>query len=85
MFTKTAIALAMALTLGVASQALAANENDGETGGARTFGAPGEGATSGVNPADHPKAAAACAEKFKGYDPSDMTYLGADGKRHACP
>ena len=84
MLTKTAIALATALTLGMASVAFAANEND-QTGGARTVGAPGEGATSGVNAADHPKAAAACAEKFKGYDPSDMTYLGADGKRHACP
>jgi hypothetical protein len=84
MLTKTAIALATALTLGIASAAFAANEND-QSGGARTFGAPGEGATQGVNAADHPKAAAACAEKFKGYDPSDMTYLGADGKRHACP
>jgi len=86
MLTKTTmIALAAALTLGIASVAFAANENDGDTGGARTFGAPGEGASSGVNPADHPKAASACAEKFKGYDASDMTYLGADGKRHACP
>jgi hypothetical protein len=85
MLTKTAIALATALTLGISSMALAANENDGDTGGARTFGAPGQGATQGVNSADHPKAAVACAEKFKGYDPSDMTYLGADGKRHVCP
>jgi Spy/CpxP family protein refolding chaperone len=85
MLTKTAIALATALTLGMASVAFAANENDGSSGGSRTFGGPGGGATQGVNPADHPKAAAACAEKFKGYDPSDMTYLGSDGKRHACP
>ena len=83
MLTKTALALATALTLGIASVAFAANEND-TPGGARTFGAPGQGATSGVNAADHPHAAAACAKKYKSYDPSDMTYLGKDGKRHAC-
>jgi len=83
MLTKTALALATALTLGIASVAFAANEND-VPGGSRTFGAPGEGATSGVNSAVHPHAAAACAKKYKSYDPSDMTYLGKDGKRHAC-
>ena len=82
MLTKTAIAFATALILGTASAALAAEPND--TGGARTFGAPGQGATQGVNSAFHPKAAAACAKKYKSYDPSDMTYLGADGKRHSC-
>ena len=80
--TKTAIALATALTLGVASAAMA-NDND-QKGGARTFGAPGEGATQGVNSAFHANAAAACQKKYKSYDPSDMTYLGKDGKRHSC-
>jgi hypothetical protein len=80
--TKTMIALATALTLGVASAAMA-NDND-QKGGARTFGAPGEGATQGVNSAFHANAAAACQKKYKSYDPSDMTYLGKDGKRHSC-
>jgi hypothetical protein len=82
MLTKTAIALATALVLGTAAAALAAEPND--TGGNRTFGGPGGGATQGVNPADHPKAASACAKKYKSYNPSDMTYQGKDGKRHAC-
>jgi BA14K-like protein len=81
--TKTMIALATAVILGTAAAALAAEPNEG--GGARTFGAPGQGATQGVNAADHPQAAASCAKKYKSYDPSDMTYRGADGKRHACP
>ena len=83
MLTKTTIALATALILGAASAAMAGNENE-QKGGARTFGAPGIGATSGINPAQHPNAAAACAKKYKSYDASDMTYLGKDGKRHAC-
>jgi hypothetical protein len=81
--TKTMIALATALTLGIASVALAAPDTD-QKGGARTFGAPGEGATQGVNAAFHANAAAACQKKYKSYDPSDMTYLGKDGKRHSC-
>ena len=84
MLTKSALVLATALTLGIASVAFAANENDQPQGGSRTFGAPGQGASSGVNAAVHPAAAAACAKKYKTYDPSDMTYLGKDGKRHAC-
>ena len=83
MLTKTAIALATALVLGTAATALAAPDTD-QSGGARTFGAPGQGATQGVNSAVHPRAAAACAKKYKSYDPSDMTYLGKDGKRHSC-
>lgn len=84
MLTKTTmIALATALTLGIASVALAANEND-TPGGSRTFGGPGGGATQGVNAADHPKAASACAKKYKSYNPSDMTFLGKDGQRHPC-
>jgi hypothetical protein len=83
MLIKTTIALATALTLGMASAALA-NDKDEQKGGARTFGAPGEGATQGVNSAFHANAAAACKKKYKSYDPSDMTYLGKDGKRHAC-
>lgn len=84
MSTKIAITLVAALALGIASAALAANEND-TSGGARTFGGPGGGATQGVNQAFHPHAAAACAKKYKSYDPSDMTYLGKDGQRHPCP
>ena len=83
MLSKTAITLATALILGVASAAMAANEND-QKGGARTFGGPGGGATEGVNSAYHPNAAAACAKKYKSYDPSNMTYLGKDGQRHPC-
>ncbi len=83
MFTKTAIALATAVTLGMASAALAANEND-TPGGYRELG-PGGAATSGVNPAFHSAAAAKCAKAHKSYDPSDMTFLGRDGKRHPCP
>lgn len=82
MLTKIAIPLAMAFTLGVASVALAANEND-TPGGYRELG-PGGAATQGVNPAFHKAAAAKCA-KYKAYDPSDMTFLGKDGKRHPCP
>jgi BA14K-like protein len=80
--TKTMIALATALILGFASAAMAL-DND-PNGGARTFGAPGQGATQGVNSAFHANAAAACQKKYKSYDPSDMTYLGKDGKRHSC-
>jgi hypothetical protein len=47
MLNKTTIALAMALTLGVTSAALAA-----KTGGYRELG-PGGTASAGVNPADH--------------------------------
>jgi hypothetical protein len=47
MLIKTTIALAMALTLGVTSAALAS-----KGGGYREFG-PGGTASAGVNPADH--------------------------------
>jgi hypothetical protein len=30
-------------------------------------------------------AVAACARRFKSYDPYSMTYLGYDGLRHPCP
>jgi hypothetical protein len=53
MLIKTTIALAMALTLGVASAALAAKGGGQGSEGARTFGAPGRTASSGVNPVDH--------------------------------
>jgi hypothetical protein len=57
MLTKTKIAgmvVAMALTLGTASAALASNENDGgnETGGYRVLGSGGV-VTDGVNPVYH--------------------------------
>jgi hypothetical protein len=80
MLTKT-IALAAALVLGAAAAALAAG--DDPNGGARTFGNGGY-ATSGVNPSFHAHTAAECSKKYKTYDPSDMTYLGKDGKRHPC-
>ena len=47
----TRIVLATALTIGVASVALAANEND-QTGGYRELG-PGGVVTDGVNPVFH--------------------------------
>jgi hypothetical protein len=53
MLIKTTIALAMALALGVTSAALAAKGGGQGGEGARTFGGPGETASSGVNPADH--------------------------------
>jgi hypothetical protein len=51
MLMKTTIALAMALTLGVTSAALAAARS-GTKGGYRELG-PGGDAIAGVNPADH--------------------------------
>jgi BA14K-like protein len=83
MLTKTAIAFATALTLGIASVALAAPDTD-QKGGARTFGGPGGGATQGVNSAYHANAAVVCSKKYKSYDSSDMTFLGKDGQRHPC-
>jgi len=80
MLTKTAIALATALTLGFASAAMAV-DND-QKGGYRELG-PGGAAESGLNPALHPEAAV-CAKKYKSYDASTMTYIGKDGKRHPC-
>jgi len=53
MLNKTTIALAMALTLGVSSAALAAKGGGAGAEGNREFGAPGQTASSGVNPADH--------------------------------
>jgi hypothetical protein len=32
-----------------------------------------------------PDAVAYCSQRFKSYDPASGTYLGYDGKRHACP
>jgi hypothetical protein len=33
----------------------------------------------------HPAEIAACARRFRSYDPYTMTYLGYDGRRHPCP
>ena len=52
MLNKTSLALALALTLGVTSAALAAKGGGSGAEGNRTFGA-GETASAGVNPADH--------------------------------
>ena len=81
MLTKTMIALSAALILGTASAVLA--QSGEQKGGYRELG-PGGAATQGINSAFHPQTAAACAKKYKSYDPSDMTYLGKDGKRHPC-
>ncbi|WP_018261242.1 BA14K family protein [Methylobacterium sp. WSM2598] len=32
-----------------------------------------------------PEAVAACARRFRSYDPASGTYLGHDGVRHPCP
>jgi uncharacterized membrane protein len=53
MLIKTTIALAMALALGVTSAALAAKGGGSGGEGSREFGAPGQTASAGVNPADH--------------------------------
>jgi hypothetical protein len=53
MLIKTMIALATSLALGAASVALAANENDGQTGGYRELGS-GAVVADGVNPIFHP-------------------------------
>ena len=81
MLTKTAVTLATALILGAASVALA--DNDEPNYGSRSFGNGGY-ATQGVNPAFHARAAANCAQRYKSFDPSTMTFLGKDGKRHPC-
>ncbi len=52
MLIKTTIALSVALTLGVASAAMAAKGGGAGGEGNRTFGN-NETASSGVNPADH--------------------------------
>jgi hypothetical protein len=88
MLTKTAIALATALTLGTVCAALAAPDTD-QKGGYREEGAGGI-VTDGVNPVYHPSMhkaggdAAACEQRFRSYDPASGTYLGDDGKRHPC-
>jgi hypothetical protein len=59
---KTTIALAMALALGATSAALAAKGGGQGGEGARTFGAPGQTASAGVNPALHRSLGGAKAE-----------------------
>ena len=53
MLIKTTTALALALTLGISSAALAAKGGGSGAEGNREFGAPGQTASSGVNPSDH--------------------------------
>jgi hypothetical protein len=68
----TKIALAMALTIGTAYAALAANETDGETGGYRLLG-PGGVVKDGVNPVYHRSLRAGSRYSY-GYAPgSDAT------------
>jgi hypothetical protein len=84
MLTKTTIALATALVLGIASAAMAAPDTD-PTGGYRESGA-GAFATQGINPVFHPDSARKCERSYpRSYDPSTMTFLGRDGRRHPCP
>jgi hypothetical protein len=52
--TKTTIALAAALLLGVASAAYAAGRDDPDHSGGFRVGPLGNSAESGVNPVDHP-------------------------------
>ena len=47
------------------------------------------GSTAGVNPAYHPEYFGSppnrdCFARFSTYDVSTQTYLGIDGRRHAC-
>jgi hypothetical protein len=88
MLTKTTmLALASALSLGMAAAALAADTD--QKGGYREEGAGGV-ITEGVNPAYHESMhkpggdAAACEQRFKTYDAATGTFEGADGKRHPC-
>lgn len=67
----TKIALAAALTIGTACAALAANENDGDTGGYRLLG-PGGVVTDGVNPAYHRSLRAHASNAF-GYAPGSAS------------
>ena len=64
----TKIALAAALTLGTAFAALAANENDGDTGGYRQLG-PGGVVTDGVNPVYLPSLRGTAGSSY-GYAPA---------------
>jgi uncharacterized membrane protein len=84
MLTKITIALATALILSTASAAMAANDEH-DRGGYRELG-PGGFAQQGLNDVFHPNSAAACKKAYpKSYDPSTMTFVGRDGKRHPCP
>lgn len=79
---KTAFCIAVILAAAL-SAARANNENE-DSGG---FVIPGS--TDGVNPAYHPEYFGsppnyACFERFKTYDVSSETYVGADGRRHSC-
>jgi hypothetical protein len=83
------LALASALSLGMAAAALAADTD--QKGGYREEGAGGI-VTQGVNPVYHESMhkpggdAAACEQRFRTYDPATGTgtFEGADGKRHPC-
>jgi hypothetical protein len=53
MLTRTKVALAAALLLGVASAAQAAGRDDADHAGGFRVGPLGQSSTAGVNPADH--------------------------------
>ena len=83
MMTRTTIAVATALILGMASTSFA--QQSEPKGGYRELG-PGGFATSGINDVYHPNSAAACKKAYpKSYDPATMTFVGKDGARHPCP
>jgi hypothetical protein len=85
MLTKITIALAVALIFGTASGVLAQSKEGDQRGGYRETGAGGF-AQQGINDVFHPNSAAACRKAYpKSYDPSTMTFVGKDGKRHPCP
>jgi hypothetical protein len=86
MLTKTTIAIATALILGMASAALAAENSSGDPkGGFRESGA-GAFSQQGINDIYHPDSAGKCKRAYpKSYDPSTMTFVGKDGRRHPCP
>ena len=85
MLTKTTIALATVLILGTASVGFAQNKEGQQGGGYRESGA-GAFSTQGINPIYHADSASKCQKAYpKSYDPSTMTFVGKDGKRHPCP
>jgi hypothetical protein len=85
MLTKTTVALTTALVLCIASSAMAQSKEGDQRGGYRELGSGGF-AQQGINDVFHPNSAAACKKAYpKSYDPSTMTFVGKDGKRHPCP
>lgn len=51
----------------------------------RPYYGPGYYGGYAAAPGPGPDAVAYCSQRFKSYDPASGTYLGYDGRRHACP